>query len=297
MNKYRFNFFILVLLCLVLNSCSTYNKDITTPPNQEFSFRDEFFANYDRLKQKEAWHEIIELGSKALNYNDLTSEERAKINLRLASSYYYIGDYKNGAISADNGRIGSTNNLDSLARSYYLLSACNRAMSLKTTNEKTSNYPEIAHEFIDKALALVNNHSVRDFTRAKIYFNAGALAQDVDANFLDASKYYLKAMEIFAKNPDNKDAYNRTVIRYIRSQLELGNVRLADIEAKELARTINKNTRTGVQLLELQSKIALRQGKFQKSYQKIEQALELAQKKGMKADIERLEKFKQNITS
>ncbi|MCB1067331.1 MAG: hypothetical protein KDK56_04010, partial [Simkania sp.] len=51
----------------------------------------EFFDRFDQLKV-ENWEELCRKKEKALE-EDLLPEEAAQIHARLASSYFYLGDY------------------------------------------------------------------------------------------------------------------------------------------------------------------------------------------------------------
>ncbi len=282
-------------MCLILNSCNIKSNQIG---GQQIKSDSKFFQEYPKLKEQEAWPKIINLGLQSINTGNLTPEEQAVVNLRLASCYHYIGKFEMAAKIAENARkyLESSDNIDLLGRSYYLLSASYRSISLKAPSpDKQKKFTKIAHEWIDRALTLTDNSKVKNFTKAKIYFNAGALEQDVDHNNKKACEYYLKAMKIFAEEPHAKDDYDRTAIRYLRSQLELGNLNAAELKAKELAKTIDLDSKTGVHLLQLQSKISFQKDTFHESYNYVEQALDIALRKGLKTDIDRLEILKQTI--
>ena len=258
---------------------------------------DKFFTEYYELKKSEQWNEIIVLGELALKSQTLNTEEKSKIILRLASCYFYKGDIEKCAELSDSSskdiEIAKYPNL--LARSYYLASAAYRALSSRASNKEDKlKFATTASKYINDAL-LIDEKSITPFIKAKIYFNAGALEHEVNLDLDKALKYYQVAIEIFDQNKAYEDDYNRTVIRIIRAKLELGNIKVAELEAKNLDGKIAPESKTKVHLLQLKSKIAFKNSELFKSYCYALNACKLAVDKCMIADYTRSNSMIQNI--
>lgn len=237
------------------------------------SQKKQFFEQYAQLKKQENWRDIIELGNQALSI-DLTDTQKALVCNRLTSCYFYLGQY---ADALESSKIAFSNakasgDIEQQARAIYLISAVYRAQKNKEESRK----------YIDTALKFTNKN-ISDFTKAKIYFNAGALEQDLDNNPEKASKSYSIAMSYFEPGSDD---YARTAIRNIRCFLELGKISIAKLESERL--TIDPNTKTFVHFLQLKSKIDIAQERYGEAYQRASQALEIAKAKDMTQEVERL---------
>lgn len=151
------------------------------------TFTNDFFMNYDIFKASEDWAEIIDLRNSALS-KGLNSKDNALINSRLASSLFYLGK-KQEALDAATYAFGNATlaeNKELEARSLYLISASHRVLGLV----------EEAFSFIYDALKLVDNSGVDQITKLKIFFNSGALYQDLNHNSIKAKEYYAQALEI-----------------------------------------------------------------------------------------------------
>lgn len=239
------------------------------------TFADDFFMNFETLKLSESWEEIVNLGYSALN-EDLDPQNNARINTRLASSLFYLGN-KQEALDAATYAFGNASlagNKELEARSLYLISAAHRGLGTK----------EEAFAFIHDALKFANNLEVGQITKLKIFFNAGALYQDLSNDAVKAQEYYTKALEICTNLKDEDDC-NRTKIRSIRAILEQGDALFASNQANELSSKININSKTGVHLLQLRSKIAFALNDYQNSCLYASQGFNIAKAKQMQTEI------------
>ncbi|GFR05493.1 uncharacterized protein TNCT_117071 [Trichonephila clavata] len=162
---------------------------------------EKFFQEYDALKESEDWKGIIDIGLKALEDSKITNENLALIKCRLTSCYYYLGQFEE-ALKVAKGTLEGATQADKKelqARSLYLISAIYRALFLKASEEEKTEqkYKESASENIERALKLLSDHDVSDFTKAKVYFNAGALEHDVNVSLGSALEHYSQAMKLF----------------------------------------------------------------------------------------------------
>jgi hypothetical protein len=269
-------------------------SDIGTEKEEAF-----IFQHYYQLKSEEQWQKIIDISLYSMDCNILTEEEFAIINLRIASCFYYLGNFKETSVRAKKALdlLLGGEQYDLLARSYYLISASYRAMALNSINiEKKINqeFVRTAHEFINKALVLIQEkgNEVKLFTKSKVYFNAGALFHDVDKNTKQAMSFYAKSTKFLNKD---KDDYHRIEIRRIRCLLEENLIKDAFEESLKLSKYIDFNTKTGVHFLQLQAKIALAAKKYKQALYYAEKAIIIAKQKNMKLDLQRLEDLKRKI--
>ncbi|MFN7038789.1 MAG: tetratricopeptide repeat protein [Alphaproteobacteria bacterium] len=259
----------------------------------------EFFQKFEYLKQKEKWQETIELGNEALKAGPIGIDS-VKIELILASCYFYLGNI-NETLNLAKQILETINNLfedqhDLKARALYLSSAAYRMLAQKAESEEGKKiYTVNSDNNINKALELTKNVKLENFIIAKIYFNAGALEQDVKNNLAQSMEYYSKAMDIFGSEKEWVDDYNRAAIRYIRCKLENGNLRTALIEAKKLSNNIDINSKTGVHLLYLIGKIYLKKEDYVRSYQCTKQAIDIANNKNMNADLAKIKELEKEI--
>lgn len=208
------------------------------------TFEENFFMQYETLQNAEDWTNIVNLRNNALE-EGLDPQNNALINTRLASSLFYLGKKQEALETATYAFANASfiENKELEARSLYLILAGHRALGAKMQ----------AFVFIDNALGYVDNTEVTQITKLKIFFNSGALYQDLNNDPATAMGYYSKALEICQRINDEDDC-NRTKIRSIRATLELGDAFKAAKESEEL--TINLNSKTGVHFLQLKSKIA-----------------------------------------
>lgn len=239
------------------------------------TFADDFFMNYETLKLSENWEDLITLGHNALN-EGLDSQNNALINSRLASSLFYLGKKQEALDSATYafGNASFIQNKELEARSLYLISAAHRALGAK----------EEAFAFIHDALQYVGNEEVGQITKLKIFFNSGALYQDLNHNPIKAKEYYAQALEVCKELTDEDDC-NRTSIRSIRATLEQGDPTEANKEAEELETKINLNNKTGVHFLQLKSKIAFALNDYLNSCFYASQGFNIATAKQMRTEI------------
>lgn len=248
------------------------------------TYADDFFMQYDDLKESESWQEIVDLGNQALN-EGLNSRDNALINARLASDLFYLGKKQEalGAATYAFGNATIAENKELEARSLYLILASHRALGAK----------EEAFSFIHNALLYVDNEEVGQITKLKIFFNSGALYQDLNHNPIKAKEYYALALKI-CKELYYEDDCNRTSIRSIRATLEQGDPIEANKEAHELEAKINLNNKTGVHFLQLKSKIAFALNDYPSACLYASEGLNFAVLKQMQTEIKMLNMLLKN---
>lgn len=258
------------------------------------------FKHYYNLKSQEQWQKIIDISFYSMDIDNFSNQEAALIHLRLASCFYYLGNFKETSLRAKKALelLQKTKEYDLLARCYYLLSASYRTMALNSNNMQinqcNAEFVTKAHEFINKALLLIqdNNFNIKSFTKSKVYFNAGALFHDVDKNTKQALIFYEQSTDFLSKD---KDDYHRIEIRRIRCLLEEDRIEEAFKETLKLEKYIDLRTKTGVHFLQLQAKIAFADKKYKKALYYTNEAIAIAKQKNMKLDIKRLEDLKEKI--
>lgn len=234
----------------------------------------EFFDRFDQLKV-ENWEELCRVGEKALE-EDLLPEEAAQIHARLASSYFYLGDYeamKKHTLACQSLALDHDSQ-PYLIRSLYLLSAYYRGQKQFLVAQST----------IQEALKLLTEE-IDPCLKAKVFFNAGAAwADDPNGNPHQALAYYKNALALFESHSD--DAY-RTQIRLAKVYLLLGQNKQAwKIIFPLLEQTLEP--KTTVHLLYVSAQLHLLEGNQVEALRLIEQALPLAEQLQMKVDVERL---------
>lgn len=232
----------------------------------------DFFESYETWKTVEDWNSIINDGNKILEEN-LGADDNALVNCRIASSLFYLGQYKAALESANYafGNASLVENKELEARSLYLLSASNRALGEKAE----------ALFYINKVTPYIEG--IDNLTKIKIWFNKGAIYQDLEHDYIKAKENYKQALDICAIER-YKDDCNRVAIRSIRATLELGDALQANKEAKML--TISLDSKTGVQFLLLKSKIAYALGDLQAAHDYASQGLSIANSKQMHKEIQ-----------
>ncbi|MFN7038171.1 MAG: hypothetical protein ACK4OM_01180, partial [Alphaproteobacteria bacterium] len=94
-------------------------------PKRKSMIENRFFGSYRELKRTENWKQIITNGKEVLIDKEIDVEDRIKIHIRIAESYFYLGEYthaKENAYKAKHFIIKfKVGNNDLLAKSYYLL--------------------------------------------------------------------------------------------------------------------------------------------------------------------------------
>ena len=245
-----------------------------------------FFEEYEALKGSERWQEIIDLGINTLKDDEITGKDKVFIKAKITSGYYYLGKYTEAnqmAIDAlENAKKVGDSNLR--VSSLYLISATCRALASKASGTQHEKYKKLSHDSIREALDQISNSEVCNFTKAKVFFNAGALYHDLNYSSETAEKYYQQAIELFQAGSDD---YNRCVIRNIRSMMD--NKKIAADEliffTIKIENNINKETRTGVQFLQLLSMLFLNFGKYNKALEYADRALKTATAKSMQTEL------------
>lgn len=241
-----------------------------------------FFDQFEDLKSRD-WHAICALGEKDLEDESLTDLEKAQICARLASSYFYLGEYESmkGYIEACRSIALDHSSKKYFIRSLYLLSAYYRGSSL---------FKE-AREVIDEAMELLGS-DVEDYLKAKVYFNAGAAyADDPSGDPLKAIEYYQKALTLLDRS--SNDAH-RVQIRMAKSHLLLKQHKKA-WEALLPLFQVDLQPRTSVHLQYICAQIYIAEGDFEAALVEINEALSGAEELSMAADGERLNKLKSQI--
>ncbi|WP_341808159.1 hypothetical protein [Wolbachia endosymbiont (group E) of Neria commutata] len=261
------------------------------------NFLEKFFQEYGALKKSEEWGKIINLGLQALKDSEITNVYSALIQCRLTSCYYYLGQHQEALEIAKDALEKATKaeNKELQARSFYLISAIYRVLALKTSGEQQKEYKEFANSNTEKALELLSEPNISNFTKAKVHFNAGALEHDLNSSFDSeafdsALKHYSEAQKLFKAIGSNDD-YDRTAIRYLRAAMEEGKKSLDEIEAEAGDLSIKKETKTGVQFSILMSRVLLKNGKVGEAFQFATNALEVAKGKSMKTEVTMLEEI------
>ncbi len=246
-----------------------------------------FFEEYEDLKRSERWQEIIDLGINALKDDEIIDKDKSLIKTRITSCYYYLGKYTEAnqmAIEAlENAKKAGDSDL--CVRSLYLISATYRALASKASGTQHEEYKRLSHDNIKEALDQISNFEVSNFIKAKAFFNAGALYHDLNFSSEMAEKYYQQAIELFHSGSDD---YNRCVIRNIR--LMMDNKKIVTVDefiffTKKIENNINKETKTGVQFLQLLSKLFLNFGKYNKALEYADRALKTATAKSMQTEL------------
>ncbi|MDQ8039099.1 MAG: hypothetical protein REH83_01695 [Rickettsiella sp.] len=246
-----------------------------------------FFEEYEALKSSERWQEIIDLGINALKDDEITDKDKAFIKAKSTSCYYYLGKYTEANQMATEAleNAKKAGDSDLCVRSLYLISATYRALASQASGTQHEQYKKLSHDNIREALDRISNSEVCNFTKAKVFFNAGALYHDLNCSYEMAEKYYQQAIELFQSDSDD---YNRCVIRNIRLMMDNKRIGTADeliFFTKKIEENINKETRTGVQFLQLLSKLFLSFGKYDKALEYADRALKTAAAKSMHAEL------------
>lgn len=240
----------------------------------------DFFTRYKDLKAKEKWKKIIKLGNKALK-NDCNHIDSLTIHNILTTTSFYLSDI-DGALNYGNAALKiSESHTDVSAnesvRALYLLSAVYRAKNDKDT----------ANEYIQKALIAIKDKNISDHIRAKVFFNAGALQQDLYEKPQSALEFFDAAIRLF---PQNHDDYIRTMIRIIKciftqnaKYLPLAESKLSEIES-----FIIPETKTHVHFLQLKAKICIKSDNIEEAKESLNLGIKIAANKDMKQDYDRL---------
>ncbi len=141
-----------------------------------------FFEEYEALKGSERWQEIIDLGINALKDDEITDKDKVFIKAKITSCYYYLGkdtEANQMAIDAlENAKKVGDSNLR--VSSLYLISATYRALASKASGTQHEKYKKLSHDSIREALDQISNSEVCNFTKAKVFFNAGASRSDCE---------------------------------------------------------------------------------------------------------------------
>jgi hypothetical protein len=248
-----------------------------------------FLSYYQKVKTEEQWSEIIAKGNEALVAETLSNKEKSEIYAILATSSHYLGQYDQTITYATQAKEYAEHR-DQSARSLYLLSAAYRS-KYQQPNANNNDLKQ-ADYWINEALKLEESPDLSPFTKAKIYFNAGALQQDIYKEPDKSSVFYLKSMSLFEQKSDD---YQRTAIRYIRILVESGKTITASLEIQKIYQNIGDKSKTHVHAMQLEAKIAMGQSRYTKAFQILEQAITIAKDKNMQEDTKRLAQLKNEI--
>lgn len=242
-----------------------------------------FDAEYTKYKASNNWVEIISLGETLLATDiKMLPAEQARLRCRLCSSYFYSAKYpkmiEHGLIALGIATQEQIINLQ--AKALYLISAGYRA----TSDEYNSRF------YINQALDMTKL-DIDPFIKGKIYFNAGALEQDLCKKYSIAIEHYTQAEWLFASGDDR----DRIVLRRAQCMSFIGQVEGANNLLNTLS--IDKNSRTYVHFLQTRAKVADAEANYPQALLYIDEALSLPLINLMPKDQERLQQLKQCITN
>lgn len=269
-------------------------KDIST---LYVTHLDTYFSKVEELKQDEDWRQMVLLGELALTDKDASFSDIAKIHAQIASCYFYLGDYELCAEHANKCHLISEylDEPNFLIRSLYLLSAHKRTLA------NLSQDPAEKRELFGEARSLINK-AINCFDRcncsllkAKVLFNGGAAhSDDPNGDLKIATCWYKEAMEIFSSLGEHND-YARTAIR-------LGKVYLLQDRISELSTLLDQiqpneslPQKTKVHYKYLLAQYYAHMHENQKAIPIILDAMEIADKLGMKVDIKRLQALLERV--
>lgn len=233
-------------------------------------------------KKQEQWEKITQIIESFLsNHLDITSQEKMPLIKELCSSYYRLGLYTETIQSANKlYNMGDDNDPNIKATALYFMSAGYRGLK----------EPEQARDHITTALNMIEQN-IEQAIKAKIYFNAGALEQDLCQNYDTAIHYYTQANALL----DSTEDHNRTNIRLAHSKALCGELG----EANQLLSQIDVEygNRTHIQFLITSAEIKGIEKEYDIALDNIQKALEMARKKQMITEVERLEKLREEFLS
>jgi tetratricopeptide (TPR) repeat protein len=251
------------LLCISSSLLGTYTQ--------------EFEESFTTLRKND-WARVIELGHKALEEGS-----DPKIHARLASSYFYLGNYQamkkhidlclEESLDADSEGI--------LIRALYLLSAYHRGQ--KSFGEARA----VSLKALSKARQIDNNYLI-----IKSLFNAGAAEQDDPAGNHEQAKEYLEEA-ISLSNPHDIMTH-RILIRlgraYLGTNCLQGSVAIVEKLSKETL-----SPRNTVHFRILAARVAHTKQDKSEVTKQLDLALQEAHTLKMEKDIERIEALKQSF--
>lgn len=184
----------------------------------------------------------------------------------------------------------ASQSLDDRLRNLFLLSGAYRTIATNSSLDPTyKDYcKKRATDHIRQAVEILDtNPIVRDDTRAKVYFHAGAAFHDISNDRKTAHKFYIKASELFVKE---SPYYYRTAVRDLRCLIEDNRNK----EAYEMLSkfTIGSKMKTeAVQLAYMKSKVLLLNGGYVKAFKCAMHAHEVAAEKYMITEAEMLKEI------
>gem|GEM_PF-2063703 len=225
---------------------------------------DAYFEAFPDLSAKERWEQIVLMGEEALSA-DLSPSESAKIHGQIASSYFYLGQFRNTERHAQ-----ALLELDRQSvHGMYLLSAAARAIG------EFARAKELATE----ALPLSSGE-----TRAKVCFNLGAAEmEDPQGNLVKGSEALEEALSLFSCPADRaRSAIRLGKIALMQGDSSLARARLAQAEPGIASERIR------MQALYLSAQIERADGNGDRAKNAAEEALGIAEKLGAKADAKRI---------
>lgn len=269
------------------------SKDIST---LYVTHLDTYFSKVEELRQEEDWRQMVLLGELALTDKDASFSDIAKIHAQIASCYFYLGEYDLCAEHANKCHLISEylDEPNFLIRSLYLLSAHKRTLAnlSQDPTEKRELFGE-ARSLINKAIKCFDRCNC-PLLRAKVLFNGGAAhSDDPNGDLKIAICWYKEAMEIFSSLGEKND-YARTAIR-------LGKAYLLQDRINELSDLLNQiqpdllPQKTKVHYKYLQAQYYAHLHENQKAASIILDALEIANRLGMKVDIQRLNALLEDV--
>lgn len=238
---------------------------------------EEFYQSFATLR-KNNWEKVIELGKKALE-----EHSDPKIHARLASSYFYLGNYQAMKNHIDLC-LEETLDADSeelLIRTLYLLSAYHR--SQESYNEARS----VSLKALAKARRLNNKNLI-----IKTLFNAGAAEQDDPQGNPDQGKKYFEEAIALADTCDLMA--HRILIRLGRAYLQTNSLHGSASIVEKLSKE-PLSPRNQVHYRILAARVAHAKNDKKEVASQLDQALHEASTLKMEKDIEKIQTLKQSF--
>jgi tetratricopeptide (TPR) repeat protein len=204
-------FLLLALTC----SCFCFSQT----DEEHLSVIEKYFDNFNILRKKDRWEEIISLGTKALESAQEMGKkkEQAKICAQLTSVNFYQGNYLQALEFVSRCHLMSEEFEDPtlFIRALYLESAIYRAFAGKSTQDQERQ--QLYLQAVQAAEEAARSYSKSKLNNlkllGKIYFNLGAAHADNPKGSLDQAEVsYLTAMQSF-KSVNEIDDFVRADIR------------------------------------------------------------------------------------
>lgn len=290
----------LILLCLILLS------SFSGAEAREGGAVSEFFRRYGVWRERSAWQEIIDKGKVALKSckGQKRYEEEVIIRSRLATTYYYMGDYTQADRHAGICLAMSEkhDNPTGVVKALYLQSAVSRAKASESKcSSKQQRFFARAKELALKALKRYDEANLQvTCLRAKVLYHlASAYSDEVDSrdsrgpadrHHLDKAKLWFHEAMVLFNLGYYPDDYQRSAIRKGKVMLLLGEVGEAR-EVVEMLRDADQRDRTRYHWVFLKGEVEAAEGKPLKAMRTAAVAKDRAKQHGAKQDIHEFKRF------